>query len=325
MFDSLKRATALLLLVPVLSVCAVEDSTDPVGIYKFQVQQGSNLFVPGLVTRKEFQGALTGAAPVSPNSALIVADAGWTPGAFNETASQPTHYAEIVESGHPSEGLIFDIVSNTATTLNVAIEAADFDALNLAGTESICVRAHTTLASVFKNATITSFSDFVIVYNDDGTYTTYIYNGTDWLDLATFLPASNRCVYPGQGLVFVSDADKDLVIGGDVLSHVKLDPTRVSVYKNALNLVGQVNPLTTLGGPLGALALPDSLSAFSDYVQLYTTEGNDLMLSGTYISNGSQMLNLATFLPSDNDFLEFGVGISVIPSNDLSILIPPGF
>ncbi|MFM7603982.1 MAG: hypothetical protein ACKO8Z_02135, partial [Prosthecobacter sp.] len=82
---------------------------------------GTTLVVPTLVNASVFQGE----AAISPNGLTITPTTapGWTVGAYNATSfaaptpNYPKFYAEVVSG--PNEGMIFDILSNTASVLTM--------------------------------------------------------------------------------------------------------------------------------------------------------------------------------------------------------------
>ena len=119
----------------------------------------------------------------------------------------PLYYVEILNDtnsgdGVDTEGLIVDIVSNSASSVVVA---ADADALGLEGDEQIAIRKHLTIGDVFDGAVgLPPFGSPVTIFNEDGpgTAISHVSNGSggfvltsDFTTISTDAP-----VYPGTDL-----------------------------------------------------------------------------------------------------------------------------
>jgi hypothetical protein len=128
----------------VAASCAAAQSvtTTPVGVVRHTLQAGSNLvsapLLPAIV-HQAVPSSLTATTFVFPTNSF-------TSGASNTANGQLTHYIEIV-SGEEA-GLAFDIASNTTDTISIS---GSTTGLGLTGTETITIRPHVKLGTLFSN------------------------------------------------------------------------------------------------------------------------------------------------------------------------------
>jgi hypothetical protein len=284
-----------LLLLSFAGLMSVQESsaqsvaTSPVGYNMFTLPSGYSLRVNTFVLPTAFQGnaaSITNAA----NSVITVSSSSGTltSGSYNETGSEPSYYVEILSTG-TAQGLIADVISNTATTVTVDTNLVSFA---VSGTTSFCIRPHTTLSSMFPVATsgLTAGQDTVSLFLANSVSPTlfdYTGSGTGWINAtAGGTPAGSQIVYPGQGfLIYVQNAKSVPVTGC-----VKSGQTQVPLYAGAINLVGTFNPVLSGTQTLSNFSFPASLQPGGDFVEPFVDNGL-LQSAGEYVSNGTNMVS----------------------------------
>ena len=317
LYPVLAFTCALLPLPGAMAQTTLTSSTPVIGFYKFDVPVGTSIWTCGLVTKKAFQGQASSMTSGT-NSTLTMNGAAW-----------PTfglHYVEIL-SGAQS-GLVLDILSNTATTLQLKGNTAS---LGLSGTESFCVRSHSTLGSVFQGgAGLNGGTDTVTLVRDTGRKT-YAWNGSGWED-GDLNDAGNTIIYPGQAFLINNGkgSPSTVTFGGGEVAYVKSGPIKVPLYRGIPNLVGLVNPLvsTTIGDSnfassnnlLGNFGLVSSLSAGNDTVALRQNNGS-LTPAGVYQSNGSNLED-GELNDGSNVQVRNGVGLIISVQADRTWTVP---
>ena len=207
---------------------AQSSSTPIIGYYKANVPAGQSIWGSGFVTKKNFQGAATS---VSAGAAL---DGQPT---TNITVTGQTftgftlHYVELLAPA-AVDGRILDIVSTSGDTIRVKG--------TVTGTPTFCVRAHTTIGTLFAGgAGIGPFDDSITVFNDDGTSDIAQFDGATWDN-------PNVIIYPGTGFLISALEPRVLTFGGNDVSYIKTNQTRVNIYATAeFNLIAPINPLVS--------------------------------------------------------------------------------
>ncbi len=266
--------------------------TTPVGYYDFQAVTGGNLFVPGLIESPVFAGAITGSTATT----LTLPAASLTASALNAAGGFATHFVEITQAGS-NQGVVIDVDSNTDTVITLA---SDISALSLAGTETISIRPHVTLSSVFAGAeaNLVAFTDAATFYNPDGSFNTYFFVGSStWSSDFVNPDGNNRPIPPGTGFVLDVSADADLTIVGEV----KATDTVVQLAgSGVVNIVGPVNPLVGNSDLIKNLGFADML-AFTDAISLYAP-GQFFTPTGTYFADGAGNVTTDFVNPSLDTF-----------------------
>jgi hypothetical protein len=261
--------------------CSVDAATSQViGTYPVTVPAGNSAWVSGLVTAELYNGAaVTVTADVDGKALVTFSAPGWTASGFT------LHYAEP-QSGTAS-GLAIDILSNTADTLKLDTTPA---AAGLTSGMTFVIRKHNTLAGLMPTGGgLTPFTDSVILFGTTGLQTSYFFNNQTqkWID-SVGTDSSNVIVRPGQGFVIQAASSVTVTIGTGDACYVKTTPTRIKANPNAPNLIGALNPLGT-NTTLGALGIVGTMQAFND--SLVTLTPGTLAQGGTYLSNGSNLIN----------------------------------
>ncbi len=296
-------------------------TTGPLGYYTFSAPQGTSMWVCGLVTKNDFAGAMTGTTPGAVTSTLQQTGAGWTPGAFSN------HYVEIREGVW--EGLILDIVSNSADAVVVEGNVGASPGFALAGNEKYAIRKHVTLGTMLPGGGgLTPFIDLVRVFRSDGSTGLFTFdNGNGyWVDANDFVTnSSGEIIYPGQGYVITTGAGATITIGGNEVSTVKTTVTKVPVYLGRINLVGLINPLVASNPNAVSVAafeehqmgdiglLNNGFVDFVDTFRRFKTDGT-LASDGLYIPNGNQLLDANDFVTVRNsDIIRVGAAFMISP------------
>jgi hypothetical protein len=322
------------LLLP--SVAHGQGSSPILGFYKFTAPAGNTAWSAGLVTKTDFQSKATSVASGSPNSTITQAAPAWTAGTvFN------LHYVEFLDdpatpAAEPWTGLILDIVSNTDSTLAVKGTFASF--AGLGATPLYAIRKHATLGTLFANgAGLNAFGDVVTLFQSDGSLLQSLYNGAGgFVNASDFVtPTTNAIVYPGQGWVLTTSAPTEITIGGGEVAYVKSTPTKVPIFSapaGVINLLGPVTPLVATNplDPLFPSTVPmsqtgilgSSLSAFSDLVTVYKTDGS-ILTNAVYITDGVNVIDGSDFATIRNtDPFMRGQAFSVTVNSEKYFTLP---
>ncbi len=325
----------LLLTTSLLSGVAnaqTSSSTPVIGYYKQTIPKGNTPVVCGFTTKKDFQAALTSHTGGATTSVITQTGAGWTANQF-QTAANPavdsSHFIEILSGPAAAVGLIFDIVSNTATTLTVEGNTTVLGS----GAVTYCIRKHATLGTVLPGGGgLLTGQDLVTLYNPNGSSNNYVFNSLYWEDSFTGDDVTNRVIYPGQGFVITHTGNTPAVItiGGNEVSYVKSGATKVPLYYHAgapaRNMVGLINPLVSDSGAndyntLGNFGLVAGLAQIVDLVQVFTTDGT-FKSTVTYDSNGLYVEDGFTGDDASSVKVRNGSAIRIITTGDRVITIP---
>ena len=254
-------------------------STAPVGYRTNTIPAGNTAYAPSFVHADSFVSNISSLTESGTNTIVTLSDATLTASAYNEGSSYPAYYLEITQSGD-KEGYVFDIISNTASSVTVSSLLSS--GFSLAGTESVVIRKHMTVGDVFSGSTdsLTAYSDSVKFFNDDGSITTLYWDGLQWTpDFST--NHSAKPVYPGEGFLTSFAGSVNLTVSG----HVKTTKTRVPVYAGLVNLVGSMAPSDS---DIDCFNCQSTFQAYSDSLKVVSQDGN-FSTQGTYYSDGSAM------------------------------------
>jgi uncharacterized protein (TIGR02597 family) len=180
--------------------------TDPVGYITLNVRPAGTLsFVaPSLVNKVEFSGVASAATATS----ITVSGAPFAAGAFNpNTAGKAQYYVEVTNG--TGEGAWTNITGNTTSQVTTA---DDMTAVITAGTSTIKIRKHVTIADMFgatnsaglKSGDQISAADEIKVLNSETKAITSIFYYDDgvaqaWVD-ADFAEVPDYPIEPQQGL-----------------------------------------------------------------------------------------------------------------------------
>ena len=240
---------------------AVDSYSDVVGYYKKAFPAGGSLQSVSLLKPVTFRGVSTGIS----SKVLNCASATWSAGAFAPVNGLPAFYVEITSG--PLEGYLFDVVSNTGTSVTVG----DASIANAGSSPSFLIRAHTKLSDALRNATnLNDYADQVTVYNADGSVVSFLRDSsttTGWVD-ATSFSESDAVIYPCTGYVLTTSSPGDYTVTGTL----KSTKTVVPLMAGLVNIVALANP----GGAsknIQNINLGANLADYADQVATYVNDG----------------------------------------------------
>jgi len=294
---------------------AVDATTTPVGYYNHAGVSGGNVMIPGLVKPAAFAGTLTGKSATT----LTLPASSLTASAFDKGAVYAAYYVEIASG--PQAGVVLDIVSNTTSVITLADNITD---LGLTGTESIKIRPHVTVKSLFSasESVLSPYSDNVTFYAPDGSSTNYLFGadgGTGWSSDFATADGDLRPIPPGTGVILGLGADVSLPISGEV----KGTPTVAMLAVGVVNIVGPVNPLVGTTTSLNATGFGD-LAAYADGITVYAPGPLTASASTSYVPLGDGTIS-SDFATATTDTIANTTGAVVIPSSPTALKLLPGF
>jgi uncharacterized protein (TIGR02597 family) len=221
---------------------AIADSavTDPVGYVTVNLAGGSaaapgvSVVGPALVKEVSYAGTVT-AKPGAKQ--LQFAANSFTVNAFNGTAPNFKFWIELTNGSGTVMGMWTDVVSNTTDTITTN---DDLNALVTAGTTTVKIRGHQTVAS-FLGATNSAglvagpelgAADTVVFIDPVTQNQTVVFFSNDpdapgWLD-AVGADHSGDIIAPGQGVIIRHRADAGVGKQFTVVGHVKTGQTIVA-------------------------------------------------------------------------------------------------
>ena len=281
---TLQKSSVLLASAALLATTSLSGvNTGVVGYTSTTLPAGvGNIFAPSFVNSDSFAGTATGVTPGA--TSTITVSGTLVANAFDESVSvasvskgYPLYYVEVLNDtngadGLDTEGLILDVVSNTAGAVVVGV---DTSTLGVQGDEAIAIRKHLTLGDVFAGSTgLLGFTDAITIYNEDGAGTAVSHLpdgaggfvlGADFVTVTTDAP-----ILPGTGFV-INNIGAVTVIPSGV---VKETDTQVTVNGGSVvNIISALKPLTSINlaadGRLNA-----ALAPFTDAGNQYTTDGS---------------------------------------------------
>jgi uncharacterized protein (TIGR02597 family) len=288
-------------------------ATNPVGYNMFTLPPGNSVRVNTFVQATAFQG--TASAVTSSGSSVITLSSSataLTSDTYDEVSGEPAYYVEILDSG-TAQGLIADVVSNTANTITVDYNLIPY---GVSPTCSFLVRPHTTLGTLFPSTSgFAPGTDQIELLFPNGSPQTYIFTGatdnTVWVT-SSGNPAGNQIIYPGQGfIVYVQNGKTVPVVG-----YVKPGQTQVPLYAGVNNIVGTMNPVVSGTQILSNFNFPASLTAGGEDTVKTFVDNGQLQAAGSYGSAGSYMYNTSSGTSSDT--------VSVLSPNAVIVNVQHG-
>ena len=276
-----KLNVALAILVTaVMAGNAQSNSTVPVGYQVQSFDAGNTIHTVTFVKPDLFQGL----ASSKTESSLVVSSA--TFGDYGLVDGSPTHYVKILDG--PLTGYVFDVISNTATSIVV-----DGSLATAGTTPRFLVRQHIRLADVFATSTgLSDGSDTFTLFNSDGSSTVALRaagdSPTGWLNVVTEAPM-NPVIYPNQGFLLTTVNSGTFTVADTVES----TPTVVPLYAGAVNLVSRSNPSSGNLSPI-ELGIGNNMSAGSDTVEWLSNTGSLASLDVGLYAGSDGFVNVVT-------------------------------
>jgi hypothetical protein len=245
--------------------------SEVVGYNTLSFPAGNSAHTATFIKSNLFQGA---ASSKTANS-LTVSSASF--GSLGPVSGLPTHYVKITSGA--LQGYVFDILSNTATSVTV-----DGSLTFAEATPSFVIRPHVKASDLFAgNTSLAPGSDTVTLFNENGTSSVLLWVGSDsatgWVDPVTEAVVDG-VVYPGQGFVLTTVGAGSFKFNGTV----ETSPTVVPLYPGAVNLVSLGSP-SSGSKSLQTIGLGLNMAPGSDTVEFFSSNGS-LASSGVYLWAG---------------------------------------
>ena len=274
MTNSIKISALLGLLIGLIGSVANSQtvSTPVVGFNKFNFSAGNTAFTATFTKPSVFSGVATSKS----STWLTVSTASFS--SLGPVGGLPTHYVKITSG--PLNGFVFDVVSNTGTTISV-----DGDLSTAGATPAFVVRPHVKVSDLFSSSSgLTDGLDTITVFNPDGTSSILLRAAADsssgWVNPIDESVA-NAVIYPGQGFYITAATSGNFTSSGQV----ETTQTVVPLYAGAINLVSRASPSGS-GVQLGSLGLGSGLSPALDTVEFVSNDGN-LSSTAVYLWAGA--------------------------------------
>jgi len=311
-------AAGAALLAGVLALPAQETYVgDIVGTYRFEFEPNrGNLFSPALLRAKEAQAQATG---YTANANQLTINFSGTPFSGkdfslddNGTPSDPAddfagylfQVTDTAEETGNGEGLIFDVVSNTDSSLTVELPDEDDIPFPLGQNLTGCVRKHVNVGDLFPAEANVQQGDSVTIF-DDGNLQELIFGGGNWNYFPEGGIANNEVIPPGGGMLvrIVGDVKRALTVGFNGINFVQQDsPILVSLAPNKSKLVGAMNPIVNTDDDVLSLGFENVLAGSSEFLLTFTSSGN--------FAEDAELL----YVPSQDIWVDLNSGGSQITS-----------
>jgi len=248
-----------------------------VGYSKLSINQGGRLIAPVFVKAAVYSGSSTVTSGIFSASGLSAGALNTT--SFSDRPNFPTHYVKVTSAG-TYQGLVLDVLSNTATSVTVAGTPAD-----LTGSVTIEVIPHYTLLDLANESTgLAPYSDAVTFYDSGNNKRTYYYaGGSDGFvadDYST--PSGHVIIDPGTGVILNAGGNSSITMTG-VVNNKK---TLVPVYAGE-SIVAPLDPSGI--SKVSDINLAPAIAAYSDAASVVLLNGS--LATSTYYSDGTGMLD----------------------------------
>ena len=285
-----KLSVALAILAA--TVMAGNAATATSGVVGYQVQSfnaGNTVHTVTFVKPNLFQGL----ASSKTENSLVVSSAAF--GNYGRVDGSPTHYVKILDG--PLAGYVFDVISNTATSIVV-----DGSLATAGATPKFLVRQHIRASDVFATSTgFTDVQDTFTLFNSDGTTTVGLRLGADsptgWISPATEQPI-NPVIYPGQGFLLTTASSGTFTYANTV----DTTPTAVPLYPRTVNLVSRASPASNSMG-LADSGIGLNMTPVSDTVEFWTDNGSLATVDVALSLGADGFVNPATEAPTTTPLL----------------------
>ena len=231
------------------------------GYSKVTINQGGRLIAPVFNKAAVYTGSATVTSGVFAVSGLT--SGGLNATSFSDRPNYPTHYVKITSAGS-FEGLVLDVLSNTASAITVADAPA-----GLTGAVTIQVIPHYTLLDLANQSTdLVPYSDAVTFYDAGNNKRTYYFAGADGFvadDYST--PSNNVVIDPGTGVILNAGANSSITMTGVV----NTKKTLVPVFAGE-SIVAPLDPSGV--SKVSGLNLAPAIAAYSDAASVVLLNGS---------------------------------------------------
>lgn len=251
------------------------------GVSKLTIPAGNVPIASAYVHPKELGFSVDGAALSVDELTIDLPSASIVAGDYNESV-YPLYYVEVTESGS-YEGMYFDVISNTASSITIKTWTAATDPTQPIGANTtVILRKHMTIDDFFSDAEsqFSAFTEVLKFILPDGGSITVFWDGAKWT-MDSVNDDGTMPIYPGQGFLVGFPVARTF----NVIGEVKSTPTQVPVYPGSNNFVGTFSPIDESFNSLNTFAWMDP---FLDVFKLFAVDGS-LATTGTFFSDGSKV------------------------------------
>jgi hypothetical protein len=234
---------------------------------------------------------------------------GLTAGSLNQTSFSdrpnfPTHYVKIISSGS-FEGLVLDVVSNTASSITVAGAPS-----GLTGSISVQVIRHYTLQDLANQSKdLIPYQDAVTFYDPSNGKRSYYFDGSSFVGDDYSTPAGNVVIDPGTGVILNAGSASSITMVGEV----NTKKTLVPVYAGE-SIVAPIDPSGIT--KVSAIGLGSAIAPYSDAASAVLLDGS--LATTSFYTDGIDMLDdsYAPINPLTSPLVAAGNGFIINAASD---------
>jgi len=272
-------------------------TSDIVGYSKLIINQGGRLIAPVFHHQPIYKGSSTITSGVLTVTGLAAGSLNQT--SFPDRPNFPTYYVKITSPG-VHQGLVLDVVSNTASSITVADAPSD-----LTGSVSVQVIRHYTLQDLANQSSdLIPYQDAVTFYDAGNLKRTYYYDGTGFIADDYSTPASQVVVYPGSGVILNAGSNSAITMIGSV----NTTKTLVPIYAGE-SIVAPTDPSGITKVTL--INLGPSIAPYSDAASVVRLDGS--LATTTFYTDGIDMLDdtYTAITPTSSPLVDAGNGFII--------------
>jgi len=250
-------------------------TSEIVGYSQLNINQGGRLIAPVFHHQPVYVGSSTITSGVLSVSGLTAGSLDQT--SFSDRLNFPTHYVKIISSGS-FEGLVLDVVSNTASSITVAGAPSD-----LTGSISVQVIPHYTLQNLAdQSKDLIPFQDAVTFYDSSNGKRSYYFDGSSFVGDDYTTPAGNVVIDPGTGVILNAGSASSITMVGVV----NTKKTLVPVYAGE-SIVAPIDPSGIT--KVSAMGLGTAIAPYSDAASAVLLDGS--LATTSFYTDGTDMLD----------------------------------
>lgn len=219
---------------------------------------------------------------------------------YTDRPNAPVYYLEIAP-GSSFEGMRYDILSNSSTSITVAGNAS---ALNGQTNLIICIRKHITLGDLAgASAGLTDYNDAFTLYRSNNVKSSFYYTSAGVLCDDYMTPGGQAVVAPGTAVILNSMGSATFTFSGTV----KGNRTLATLFPGE-NLVAPQDPVG--GMKVTGQNIAPSLQSSSDTATLFSVDGR--FVGYRYYSDGVNLLDMSRNILSTNSAPAVPVGAGFV-------------
>jgi hypothetical protein len=293
----LNVALAILVTAVMAGNAQTSVTSEIVGYSKLTINQGGRLIAPVFHHQPVYSGSSTITSGVLTVSGLTAGSLNQT--SFSDRPNFPTYYVKITSSG-VHQGLVLDVVSNTASSITVAGAPS-----GLTGSVSVQVIRHYTLQDLANQSTdLLPYQDAVTFYDAGNLKRTYYYDGAGFVGDDYSTPSSQVVIYPGSGVILNAGSNSAITMVGNV----NTTKTLVPIYAGE-SIVAPTDPSGIT--KVALINLGSSIAAYSDAASVVRLDGT--LATTTFYTDGVDMLDdsYTPISPTSSPLVEAGNGFII--------------